>query len=419
MTRLPLWRELGAGYGYFVVVAVVVLLVLPWQAARLGDAGWATVAFCLSVQALLMAADLALSPLLLRDAAAADSARLAALLADWRRRHARAASLMAGIAIVVGLALWATDALGSLAAVSPQAAVAVLVAFAFQLRNAGTLAAWHARGGQVSVAARQSSFLVMRHALASLALIAGYTSASVYLGCFAVVAALEWWMNRRGLSAWIARRATVADAAGRPVTVAAGPPELRAAMASALLALVSSQIDRLWLGWQLPAVAFAPYALLCLPLASYLSLQMPIQRSLLPRLARSGESGRLLRTFVLLHAGLALPCIGLALAAEPLLALWLRDPAQASASAPVLAALAFALALQVATSPAAALLILQRRWRILLSLQGAALAVQVALLWTLAPLHGAWAGVAAWYVPGAIGLVTMLAVVVPRLRGPG
>lgn len=417
MTRSSLRRELGAGYGYYVVVALVVVFVLPWQAQRLGDAGWATVAFCLSAQALLMAVDLALSPLLLRDVAATgETARLSAVLADWRRRYARATGMMLAAAIATGLLLWAAGAAGSLAAVWPLAGVATLVAFAFQLRNAGTLAAWQARGGQVSVAKRQAGFLVLRHLLASLGLVAGYIDASIYLGSFAAVAALEWSMNRRAFSSWLATRAAVAVPAGDTAPASAGTAELRAAVASALLALASSQVDRLWLGWQLPAAAYAPYALLCLPLASYLSLQMPIQRSLLPRLARAEDAAHTLRTFVLLHAGLALPGLVLALAAEPLLALWLRDPARAATGAPLLAAMACALALQVATGPASAWLMLQRRWRLLLSMQVLALMAQVALLWTLVPRHGVWAGVAAWYVPGVLGLIPMALVVVPALR---
>ena len=215
-------------------------------------------------------------------------------------------------------------------------------------------------------------------------------------------AGLEWQSNRRILLRQYPPDANHAAGTGQSLAL------LPWSLASAALALLSTQFDRLWLGAQIDSADFGMYVLIGTPLAAYLSLQMPIQRSLLPRLSRPESASAAMSAVWQAHALLALPCLAAAPISGWLLRIWLGPSSPALAMAPVLSALLCALAAAILTAPAFLWLMHQRRWRQLLLAQGLTLVLQT---WWLskspdtAPFEGA---IRAAFMPGLVGLLLMI-----------
>jgi len=111
--------------------------------------------------------------------------------------------------------------------------------------------------------------------------------------------------------------------------------------------MLTSQIDRLYLARSVPAAVFGSYVVAANLALTLMHLQGPVQRAFLPRIVAAGEPplrlvGQMLGLIALV--GL-LPCVALALVAEPLLRLWLHSPEMARLGAPVFSLIAVAVGL--------------------------------------------------------------------------
>ncbi|MBK8284959.1 MAG: hypothetical protein IPK97_08720 [Ahniella sp.] len=410
--RRLLGREILPGYGYYLAVLAWMLLVLPWQVRTLGPDQWPIVAFCLSLHALLFGLDLALSPLLLQAAGARTEPGFIGFLYLHAHARCRNAALLLAMAMLLLLAIGRH--FGLTAPLTPSALLLMLALYLLQIQNAVALAIWNGRGQQALASGRSAAFLLVRHAFASLFIAAGAASAEVFLFGLVLGAGLEWQTNRRILLRQYPPDSGHAAGTGQSLTL------LPWALASAALALLSTQFDRLWLGVQIDSADFGTYVLIGTPLAAYLSLQMPIQRSLLPRLSRPESAPAAMRAVWQAHALLAVPCLLAAPVSDWLLHLWLGPLSPALALAPVLSALLFALAAAILTAPAFLWLMHQRRWPQLLLAQCLTLVLQA---WWLsqgrdaAPFEGA---IRAAFMPGLVGLSVILlhpALLTTLLRG--
>lgn len=387
-------RALWSGYAYLALAGAATLLLAPLYLRLLGPEAWGTVAFCLSVQGLLFGLDAMLGPLLLREAArAASPADARAVFAAFLRRYAL---LAAGLCLLLQPVL----AWGPLPPSVPVSLLRLaLVQFLFQFTNLAIAGYWQGRGEVVRANARLSFFLVMRHAVALVLVLAWQAEALVLVLAFALVAALE-----VGANLWRARHELSAGRSAEPApgSAAALPA---AFVVAGLAAMFGTHLDRLWLAFTLPASRFGVYFLLGSLLLSLLHLQMPIQRAFLPRIAAAPTPGAALRRMRRATAIVWLPALALALVAAPFLSLWLGPTAVDGEAVAAFVGLMCAAILLTLASPAQALLLRAARYRALATISVVALAAQAAALALATGTLGMRAGALAW---GAAGIVQWL-----------
>lgn len=398
--------NLASGYAYLGFAGLVTLFLVPVYVHALGPTPWGALAWCLTLQGVLFSLDAALGPLLLRDVARAAAAdRL-------QQADTRFLRLYGGIA----LALFALGQLLLSGATSlPDDVVLALrlalLQFLFQFANNAAVGVWHALQRQRFANLRLAGFALLKHALA-LALVLYWKATPVaYFIPFAAVSALEFVLNRLRLRR--EHRQPIP-----PAAPAAGGEDWRGLAgfaAVAALATAITQIDRIVLARQLSADDYGVYFLLGSVLLALLHLQMPLQRTFLPRLATAAAPRRAARAMLLASALLlALPCLVAALWSEPLLRLWLRDATLAATGAPALQLMLVAVALFALFGPSGTLLLVERRYRALAAIQAATLAAQALVLVLLAPTLGLVAGGLAWL---AAGLVQLAGAVLVRRPG--
>ncbi|MBB5208440.1 lipopolysaccharide biosynthesis protein [Chiayiivirga flava] len=393
---LPLLDNLASGYAYLGFAALVTLVLVPIYVHALGPVAWGTVAWCLTLQGVLFALDAALAPLLLRDAARAAAAGRLHLA---ERRFLRVYGAAALAIFVAGQ--WALSWLDPLPGGATTALRLALVQFLFQFANNAAIGVWHALRRQRFANLRLAGFALLKHALALLLVLHWQATAVAYFLPFAAVSAVEFALNRR-------RRRREPAPASEPHAVDADHDGWRGVAGVATvtaLAIAGAQIDRIVLARQLAADDYGLYFLLGSVLLAVLHLQMPLQRTFLPRIAIAADPHRAAWTMLLATTLLlALPCIAAVPWAEALLRIWLRDAGLAAAGAPTLQLMLSAAALFALSGPAGALLLAQRRYRALAAIQGCTFIAQLLVLLTLAPRWGAAAGGLAWLVGGAVQL---------------
>lgn len=409
--NLRIWWEALPGYAYQVLVLLVTVLLLPWQAKLLGTEAWAMVAFAWTIHALLFAVDLAFGPLLLRDLARDQTrSELRAQYLQFHQRYRQAALLLTGLAALILAA--GKQVRPSLPLDLPSLLLLAAV-FQFQVLNACATGFWNARAEQWRAGLRSAGFLLLKHALATILVFWIAPEASLYLLGFVLGAGLEWHVNRRALLKHLAGPLEVP--ARKAEVRISGWDQFGLAGLSALLALIGSQLDRLWFAATLPTETFAQYALVVLPFAAYLSLQMPLQRSLLPRLSRAEGSAAAMRQYWQAHALLALPCLLLAWLSPWLLPLWLHQHQLDAAFTSLFRQLWLALAGTVLMGPIGAFLIQTARWHLLIRTQVLSLLAQI-LLFAFGTAHWQlFTAVPVAWVPTIAGILLIL--LVPALRG--
>lgn len=405
-----IWWEAMPGYAYQVLVLALTLILTPWQAKLLGADAWAVVAFAWSLHALLFALDLAFGPLMLRDLARdLPKPVLLTHYLHFHQRYRQAALIltaMAALLLAIGKQLRPQLPM-DLASLLLLAAV-----FQFQVLNACATGFWNARQSQWRAGFRSAAFLLLKHALATAFILFIEPAASLYLLGFVIGAGVEWQLNRWRLLSDLAAEDRHRNAqATEPV---AGVPELSLAALSAFLTLLGSQLDRLWFAASLPAAQFALYALVAIPFAAYLSLQMPLQRSLLPRLSRADGSVQAMRHYWQAHALLAVPCLALAWLSPWVLPLWLHQHHLGAHWPELFRQLWLALAGTVLMGPVGAWLIQTARWRVLITTQFLSLAAQAMIFAFGTSKWQVFAAVPAAWVPTIAGILLIL--LLPELR---
>ncbi len=398
--RRLLGHEILPGYGYYLAVLAWMLLLLPWQVHTLGDRQWAVVAFCLSLHALLFGLDLALAPLLLRAAGErSDTGHIGRLYLHSHITGRRWALVLA-LGLMIGLAIGTK--MGLAAPMTWPSLILMLALFLFQIQNAFALAIWNGRGQQRLASGRSAMFLMVRHGFASVFIGFGAATAETFLLGLVLGAAIEWQVNRRSLLRQYPPQ-TNSDPSSQTAMAL-----LPWSLASAALALLGSQLDRLWLGVQVDAASFGAYVLICTPLAAYLSLQLPIQRALMPRLSRIETRQSAMHALWQAHFLLMLPCLVAAPFSDELLAFWLRDQSPVLVHAPILSQLLLALAATILAGPAYLWLMQHQRWSQLLAAQSLILLLQCVWFAGASPDGQMTAAVKAAFMPGLVGLLVLI-----------
>ena len=395
--------NLLANYGYVAFLAVIPVFVVPMYLHLLGAAAWGGVALCLTLQGLLFSLDMALSPLMLRDVArAATGIHAPGAYRRFLRLYAGAAAAVFALGLVL-LALFAEYRRSRAQPVSADTLWALgfaLLQFLLQFSNNAAIGYWNGLERQRLANLRLTAFTLAKHALALILLAAWRTGASVYMAAFAVVAAIEFVLNYRRVCA-----EPSASSADVPA------PRRRDALgfaAAALLGLATAQIDRGYLSLTLPSADYGLYYLVAVPMLTLFSLQMPIQRAYLPRLA-TAASPRVVAAAMLKVACPLLVAPSLLLAAFPefALGLWLHDAALAAKGAPTFRLLMLTVAMNAIFAPVGLLLLNRHRNALIGALNTLILGVQCALLVWLTPRLGMLAGAIAWLVCGLIQLASV------------
>lgn len=403
-SRRLLVRNILANYAYVGVMALVTLFVVPCYLRLLGAAQWGNVALCITLQGLLFSLDMALGPLMLRDVArAAAQGRAQQAYRRFLRWYALPALgvFALGQFVLEGYACQRAASSTPLSADLLPALRLALLQFAFQFANNAAIGYWSGREQQGRANRRLAAFALTKHAAALSSVLLWQATAVGYMLPFALISAVEF-----GVNAWSARR----DGAGQPCPSAPAvePAAYRDVLGyagAALLAVASMQIDRAWLSFALPTPQYGGYVLVSSIMLSMLSLQMPIQRAFLPRLATSatphevaGQVRRLL--FVLL----VVPALLMAAFPEFVLRCWLHDAAIAAQAAETFRLLLIAVALMVLAGPTALLLLHRHRNATMARLNAVLLATQLAILLAVTPRWGMLAGAVAWAASAAIQL---------------
>ncbi len=407
--------HLLAGYANVAVAAVATLVLAPIYLRLLGRADWGVLSSCLTVQAMLFAADQFLAAPLQRDSARVvdDAGRRAVFIAHVRRY----AGVGAGLWVIVeALTFWPAlpTALAGTPLAEADAVVALrlaLVQFALQFVNAAVLGYWYGQQRHPVANRRQALFLCIKHALALAVLLVAMRSVLAWLVVFVAVGAVELASNL------VAVRRELARACGSvsPPVAAAAPAASPVYVAATALAVLSGLVDRPWLMLHLDAAAYGSYFLASSLCLSLLSLQPPIQRVFLPQMSAGAAPAMAVRamlgTQLLL---LVLPCLGLAATAPWWLPLWLGARTVDAALLPTLQVHLLAVAAIALYSPFGNAWFVAGAYGRLLGLNLVIVLVQAIVLVWGTPAIGMLAGALAW---AAVGGLQLGMVVLVRLAG--
>jgi O-antigen/teichoic acid export membrane protein len=406
MPKPPAPHPIGnivANYGYLAFLALIPVFAVPLYLRLLGTAAWGSVALCLTFQGFLFSLDMALGPLMLRDVARAAAGTHAP--SAYRRFlgiYAGAAVAVVGLGMVL-LALVAgyRDAHAEPIAADTLCALRLaLVQFLFQFSNNAAIGYWNGLERQRLANLRLAAFTLTKHATALIVLATWSASACAYMAAFAFVAAIEFGLNYLRI-----RR----EHAGAAIEAPQAPMRHDALgfAAAALLGLATAQIDRVYLSLTLPAADYGAYFLVGIPMLTLFSLQMPIQRAYLPRLATAAAPWRIAATMLGISAVLiALPSLLLAAFPQFALTLWLHDADLAARSAPTFRLLMLTVAIGAISGPSTLLLLNRHRNAWIGTLNAAILVAQATLLIVLTPRIGMVAGAIAWLACSLIQLAS-------------
>lgn len=394
---------LGSSYANIILMALITVLVVPIYVRTLGAQPWGTVALCMTLQGALHALDVAVAPLMLRDIARA------ARHGGERRVYLRFRRIYAGIALALAVSaqLWSwlrnpgSPGSAPIDADLSSALTIGLVQFVCQFSNNAALGYWNGLERQRLANARAAVFLLAKHALALLGVSLYWPSALAYLLPFAAIGAIEVLANHRRVM-----RDPEAAVGGTEDLARTNWTDLGVFSVAAAIGVLSMQVDRIYLSLTLPAAQYGAYFLVSNLMLSLLSLQVPIQRTFLPRMATAAEPRQVAKAMALTSCGLlVLPCLVAAPFAEPLLRWWLRENTTAAMAASSLSGMLVATALIALSAASTAQLISQQRYRAIAAINSTALALQVVLLTTLSVHLGMFAGALAWMGFGAVQVI--------------
>ena len=395
-------ENLISNYGYVGFLALIPVFVVPLYLRLLGAAMWGHVALCLTLQGFLFLLDVALGPLMLRDVA---RAAVGASASSAYRRFLKIYAGTSAVVFALGLISLTLISKYRLAHADPisddtlWALRLALLQFAFQFSNNAAIGYWNGLERQRFANLRLTAFTLAKHLLALTLLLVWSASASAYMTAFACVAAVEFALNYRRV-----RSEPTSSSLDAPL-------ELRRDVLgyafAALLGLAAAQIDRGYLSLTLSGPDYGLYFLIGIPMLTLFSLQMPIQRAYLPRLATASSphpiATSMLKASLLL---IAIPALLLAAFPQLTLSLWLHNPEMAAKGAPTFRLLMLAVAMNAVFAPVGLLLLNRHRNATIGILNATILFVQATLLICLTPRLGMLAGAIAWLACGLIQLAS-------------
>ena len=398
----PLLSDLAANYAYVGLMALITVFVVPIYVRALGSA-WSSVAICLTIQNFLFLMDVALAPIMLRDVARAQLHENAPRL---YRRYLRFYGGLALLTFVIAqLAIQMVD--HTLAESGTPlssdlfwALRLALVQFLFQFSNNAATGYWNGQGRQRYANVRLAGFALVKHACAVLSVLQWH-SAAAYMLPFATISAIEFAANYRLLRN--------ADASSPLVTAtidAVGWRDAAGFAMAATLGIATAQIDRIYLSAALSADTFGVYYLVTSLMMSVFSLQPPILRAFLPRIAIAERPRVIALSMLKVHIVLiVLPTLVMAAFPQTVLYLWLHNRDIAAQGALPFRLLMLAVAMNAVFAPAGMLLVNSHRYRTLAIMNSVILAGQAIALFALTPRLGMIAGACAWLVCGAIQMI--------------
>ena len=395
--------DLGANYAYVGLMACITLFVVPQYVRALG-ANWSSVAICLTIQNVLFLMDAALAPTMLRDVARAQANGGAALMYQRYLRFYAGLAVSAFIVALLVLEMLNRARAASGTPLPPDLLLALrlaLLQFLFQFSNNAAIGYWSGQGRQRYANLRLAAFALFKHACALL-LVTRWRDAAAYMVPFAIIGAIEFGANFRLLRAGATSSTNIPANAN---ATADGWRDSAGFAFAAVLGIATAQIDRVYLTFTLPAADYGIYYLLSSLMLSFFSLQPPIYRAFLPRIATAAEPRALALAMLKLHLVLiVLPSLLLATMPQTALDLWLHNRQIASAGAPTFRWLMIGVAMNALYAPAAMLLVNAHRYRAIASINGAILVLQAIVLFTLTPRLGMRAGACAWLACSGVQL---------------
>lgn len=409
-----LLENILSNYAYVAVMGIVTLVATPIYVKTLGPSQWGLVALCMTAQGLLLLLDAGLGQILPREVARAarEGRAMQAYLAALKLYGTVAVVTMTLGQVVVSLV--AGQLITSNAALQSDLMIAlrlVLIQFLVQLPNNAAIGYWGGVEQQRLANLRQAGFAVCKHGLALILVTQWQPIAIAYMLPFVLVGALEFLAN------WQRVITAVVDA---PIS-GGQPPTVRRLIASAggfstavIVGMLTGQIDRLYLARTVSTELFGIYTVSANLAMTLMHLQGPVQRAFLPRIV-AAERPPLRMVWQMLGliavVGL-LPCVALALVAEPLLRLWLHDVHIAQAGAPVFQLIAIAIGLNGLYSGVYSLFIRDNLFGRLIILNFLILVGQMVLLTQFSDRLSIAVGGASWLfcscVQVAFGVFTLL-----------
>jgi len=354
---------------------------------------------CLTIQGFLFLLDAAIAPLMLRDVARAQAAGHGpASYQRFLRLYAGVAALVfvAGQAAALLVASGGVEGIESMPTDLRCALHLALVQFLFQFSNNAAIGYWNGIQRQRHANMRLVTFASIKHSLA-LMLVLRWHTATAYLLPFALIGAIEFVMNYRLLRAERTMlpnesiKGDWRDVGGFAVATALG--------------LAAAQVDRWYLSLTLPADRYGIYYLSGSLMLSMFSMQVPISRVFLPRMATALLPSAVARSMrLVLLVLIVLPSLTLAAFAPAAMQLWLHDSAIARAGAPSFRLMMLAVAMSAMFAPTGMLLLHQHRYASIAALNVTILVVQVLVMVALTPRLGMLAGACGWLACDAIQL---------------
>ena len=394
-------------------MGALTIATMPVYAGTMASAEWGLVAFCATVQNLVLIVERILAPLMARDVASVTRPE-----GVWRvfQAYSRLYTVMAVTGLAIGLLLVVisrtTNCCGlALLADAPLVWCAAMAQISFQLANASAIGYWNGTQQQHKSNRRAFGFAALKHTVALIVVSQFAPFAVAYVVTFAAIGYLEFLCNRRN----VLRDIELTDVSGDASFFQLVHAALAGYVAASLLGMLSSQADRLVLAATLPVADFGSYYLVSTIALMLLHLQAPIHRALLPLMVRDNETTRATALLLCLSFSLVvLPSLSVALFAEPLLHMWLASPnwkfaaTVTDAMTTTLRLLAVAVAASTVFTPVSIVLLRDRRYLDMACINLLQLTAAATVLFFGASEQGMIAGGYAW-LAGSIVQVTVAA----------
>lgn len=329
-SRQALLANIATNYFAALWLALLSLALIPWYLRQIGNSQWGVVALCMSLQAIMYLLDAGLAQIMPRDVARV--ARDEDAVGRTFRAFATAYGVLAIIGFVIGQAVvtlvvdhWVHPASGTEADVKLALRI-VLIQFLFQFANNAHLGLWIGMQQQVTASMRQCGFATAKHAAAIFAVSAWQPTVFAYLAPFALLSAVEYFLNRQAVLDALPR---TAGGWARASELAKLRKEASLLAVGVVVGMLLSHADRIVLSGALDLVSFGHYAIVANLALAFLQLQAPVVRAFLPRLVGAElhhDVRKALRSMVAATFAVCVaPCILAAMIAPWLLQLWIKD----------------------------------------------------------------------------------------------
>lgn len=386
------------------------LALIPIYVGYLGPTQWGVVAVCMALQALWGLLDAGLSQIMPRDIAR----NTVSTQAHVYRVYARAYALLGLTGFVIGqaampwiVAHWFNQGAG-MDASAELALRLVLVQFVFQLANSANVGYWSGREQQTLANLRQCLFGTLKHVGALTMVLIWRADALAYLAPFAIVSAIEWWMNRRTILADIRSSArqsvTVADLRGLA-------REAGVLVIGVLVGMLVSQVDRIVLSRAVAIESFGHYVIVANLGLAFMQLQYPLMRAFLPSVVRgevAGDAASYRRLGLWVVMACVAPSLIAAAAAPWLLKIWLGNTVAAEIGVNPLRLILVAVAINAVYHIIYQRFVVRGKGRLIVYINTLSLVVAAPLCLHFAQSFGITAGGVAWLAISTVQLIVGL-----------